>query len=134
MLHQLKLGDCSDVITKVHRVADQIIQTQLDTGSSAPFAMQITNELNTDYQELNNLFLLKCDVSLEIIFTKRIIEKVKELLVYTEQTITQIAKSLGYKKASELTEQLKTYTGLTSAHFKQIRKNKLAIIRRQQEK
>ncbi|PRD27889.1 UNVERIFIED_CONTAM: pacS [Trichonephila clavipes] len=127
-------GDCSDVITKVHRVADQIIQTQLDTGSSAPFAMQITNELNTDYQELNNLFLLKCDISLEIIFTNRIIEKVKELLVYTEQTITQIAKSLGYKKASELTEQLKTYTGLTSAHFKQIRKNKLAIIRRQQEK
>mgnify|MGYP003578478196 CR=1 FL=1 len=134
MLHQLKSSDCSDIMTKVHRVADQIIQTQLDKGLSVPFAVQISNELNTDYQELNSLFLVKCDISLDIIFVKRIIEKVKELLVYTEQTITQIAKSLGYKKASELTEQLKTYTGLTSAHFKQIRKNKLAIIRKQQEK
>ncbi|MCT4317776.1 helix-turn-helix domain-containing protein [Elizabethkingia anophelis] len=134
MLHTQNSGKCSEIMTEVHRVADQIIQNRLETGKSAPFAMQITNELHTDYQELNNLFLLKCDVSLEIIFTKRIIEKVKELLVYTEQTITQIAKSLGYKKASELTEQLKTYTGLTSAHFKQIRKNKLEIIRKQQGK
>ena len=72
--------------------------------------------------------------SLEIIYIRRIIEKVKELLVYTEQSLSQIAKALGYQKPTELSEQLMTYTGLTSAHFKQIRKNKLEIIRRQQEK
>ena len=71
---------------------------------------------------------------LEIIYIRRIIEKVKELLVYTEQSLSQIAKALGYQKPTELSEQLMTYTGLTSAHFKQIRKNKLEIIRRQQEK
>lgn len=96
--------------------------------------MQLTNELKADYQQLNDLLLVKCDMSLDIIFIKRIIEKVKELLVYTEQSLSQIAKALGYQKPAELSEQLITYTGLTSAHFKQIRKNKLEIIRKQQEK
>ena len=134
MLHQQKSGDCSDIMTKVCNVADRIIQNRLDTGTSAPFAVQLTNELKTDYQQLNNLFLVKCDMSLEIIYIRRIIEKVKELLVYTEQSLSQIAKALGYQKPTELSEQLMTYTGLPSAHFKQIRKNKLEIIRRQQEK
>ncbi|WP_339654074.1 hypothetical protein [uncultured Maribacter sp.] len=121
-------------MTKVCGVADLNIQTRLDTGTSAPFTVQITNELQTDYQQLNNLLLVKCNITLEIIFIKRIIEKVKELLVYTEQSISQIAKALGYQKPTELSGQLITYTGLTSAHFKQIRKNKLEIIKRQQDR
>jgi methylphosphotriester-DNA--protein-cysteine methyltransferase len=121
-------------MTKVCGVADRNIQSRLDTGTSAPFAVQLTNELKADYQQLNDLLLVKCDMSLDIIFIKRIIEKVKELLVYTEQSLSQIAKALGYQKPAELSEQLITYTGLTSAHFKQIRKNKLEIIRKQQEK
>ncbi|MCA6439594.1 MULTISPECIES: hypothetical protein [unclassified Arcicella] len=134
MLHKQNSGECSDIMTKVCGVADRNIQSRLDTGTSAPFAVQLTNELKADYQQLNDLLLVKCDMSLDIIFIKRIIEKVKELLVYTEQSLSQIAKALGYQKPAELSEQLITYTGLTSAHFKQIRKNKLEIIRKQQEK
>ncbi|GMN08088.1 MAG: hypothetical protein CMO82_00895 [Winogradskyella sp.] len=134
MSHKQNSGDCSEIMTKVCGVADLNIQTRLDTGTSAPFTVQITNELQTDYQQLNNLLLVKCNITLEIIFIKRIIEKVKELLVYTEQSISQIAKALGYQKPTELSGQLITYTGLTSAHFKQIRKNKLEIIKRQQDR
>lgn len=134
MLQKQNSGDCSEIMTKVCNVADRIIQNRLDTGKSAPFAVQLTNELKADYHQLNNLFLVKYDMSLEIIYIRRIIEKVKELLVYTEQSLSQIAKALGYQKPTELSEQLMTYTGLTSAHFKQIRKNKLEIIKRQQEK
>lgn len=134
MLQKQNRGECSDIMTKVCSVADQIIQSKLDTGTSTPFALQLTNELKTDYQQLNNFFLVKCDISLETILIKRIIEKVKELLVYTEQSLSQIAKALGYQKRLDLSEQLMTYTGLTSTHYKHIRKNKLEIIRRQQEK
>ena len=59
MLQKQNSGDCSDIMTKVCNVADRIIQTRLDTGISAPFAVQVTNELKTDYQQLNNLFLVK---------------------------------------------------------------------------
>ena len=93
MLQKQNSSDCSEIMTKVCNVADRIIQNRLDTGTSAPFAVQLTKELKTDYQQLNNLFLVECDMSLEIIYIKRIIEKVKELLVYTEQSLSQIAKS-----------------------------------------
>ncbi|MCS4226295.1 helix-turn-helix domain-containing protein [Sphingobacterium sp. BIGb0165] len=122
------------MITKVYRLAEQIIQSQLETGKSVQFALELSNELKTDYQELNNLFLARCHMSLEVIFLKQIVEKVKELLVYTEQPLSQIANALGYEKSSDLSEQLMRYTGLTSAHFKRIRKIKLENIRRQQKK
>ncbi|MNE34368.1 hypothetical protein D3C80_1280880 [compost metagenome] len=122
------------MITKVYRVAEQIIQSRLETGKSLQFALELSNEIKIDYQELNNLFLARCDMSLEVIFLKQIVEKVKELLVYTEQPLSQIAKALGYEKSNELSEQLMCYTGLTSAHFKRIRKIKLENIRQKQKK
>lgn len=128
------LNECADMITRVYRLAEQIIQSQLDTGRPVQFALELCNELKTDYQELNSLFLARCDMSLEVIFSKQVVEKVKEQLVYTEQPLSQIAKALGYKKSNDLSEQLMRYTGLTSAHFKRIRKIKLENIRRQQKK
>lgn len=85
-----------------------------------------------DYIAINNLFLYEHGVSLERVFVMRIIEKVKEMLVYTEQSLTQIVSALGYQNSSSLSNLLKKTTGFTSAHFKKIRKNKLEIIRRQQ--
>jgi methylphosphotriester-DNA--protein-cysteine methyltransferase len=120
-------------MTKVCNIADQHIQNLLYTGTSAPFNVQLTKELKTDYKQLNKMFLINCNMSLEIIFVMRIVEKVKEMLVYTEQSISQIAKALSYRKPTKLSEQLMTYTGLTSAHYKQIRRNKLEIIRKRQE-
>lgn len=125
--------DYSDIITRVQKIADRNIQTRLNTGSSVSFELQLSEELHTDYEQLNTMFLAKYDMSLDVVFTKRIIEKVKELLVYTEQSIAQIAKALGYRKTSELSEQLLAYTGLSAVHFKQIRKNKQDIIRTQQK-
>ena len=74
MLQKQNSGDCSEIMTKVCNVADRIIQNRLDTGKSAPFAVQLTNELKADYHQLNNLFLVKYDMSLEIIYIRRIIE------------------------------------------------------------
>lgn len=55
MLQKQNSGDCSEIMTKVCNVADRIIQNRLDTGTSAPFAVQLTNELKADYHQLNNL-------------------------------------------------------------------------------
>lgn len=134
MINMYNSDEWPYMITRVYRVAEQIIQSQLETGKSVQFALELSNELKTDYQELNSLFLARCDMSLEAIFLKQIVEKVKELLVYTEQPLSQIAKALGYETSNDLSEQLMHYTGLTSAHFKRIRKIKLENISRQQNK
>ncbi len=130
---QKKLGsNRSEIFGKVKSVADQIIQIRLDTGKSLVFATQIASELKMDYKVFGNLFLSEYGVTLERIFMMRVIEKVKELLVYTEQSFKQIARALGYNNPSSLSNLLKKYTGFTSTYFKQIRKNKLEIIRRRQ--
>lgn len=125
-------SDRSEILGKVKSIADQIIQIKLNTGKSLIFAAPLTSKLKVDYNAFNNLFLYEYGLSLERVFVMRIIEKVKELLVYTEQSLTQIARTMGYSNSSSLSNLLKKNTGFTSAHFKKIRKNKLEIIRRQQ--
>lgn len=132
MLLKRSVSDGSEILGRVKELADQIIQILLDTGQSLVFATQITSKLKVNYNSFSNLFLSEYGVTLESVFLMRVIEKVKELLVYTEQSFKQIAKILGYNNASSLSNLLKKYTGFTSTYFKQIRKNKLEIIRRQQ--
>ena len=125
--------DLPEILGKINRIADHVIQIRLETGNSLVFPIQIARELKVDYNTFSNLFLFEYGFTLESVFQMRVIEKVKELLVYTEQSLKQIAKPLGYNNPSSLSYLLKKYTGFTAAYFKQIRKNKLKIIRRQQE-
>lgn len=130
---QIKLvSDRAEMFGKVKSVADQIIQIRLDTGKCLVLSTQISNELNVDYYAFSNLFLSKYGVTPERIFVIRLIEKVKELLVYTEQSFKEIASALGYNNPSSLSNILKKYTGFISTYFKKIRKNKLEVIRRRQ--
>lgn len=130
---QIKLiNDCSEIFGKVKTLADQIIQIRLDTGKYLAFSTHISAELKVDYNAFSNLFLSECGITPESFFAIRLVEKVKELLVYTEQSFKQIASALGYNNPSSLSNTLKKYTGFTSAYFKKIRKNKLEIIRRHQ--
>ena len=131
MLHIKLVNDRLEIFCKVKNVADQIIQVRLDTGKYLVFATQISNELKVDYNTFSHLFLSEYGVTPERIFVIRLVEKVKELLVYTEQSFKQIASALGYNNPSSLSSTLKKYTGFTSTYFKEIRKNKLEIIRRQ---
>lgn len=132
MIQKKLVSDWSEILCKIKSVADQIIQTRIDTGKSLVFSTQIASELKVDYNAFSKLFLSEYGVTLEKVFLLRVIEKVKELLVYTEQSFKQIAIALGYNNPSSLSNLLKKYTGFTSTYFKQIRKNKLEIIRRQQ--
>lgn len=133
MLHKKPNGICSEMMGKVKSIADSIIQIRLDTGESLALASQITDKLNVDYNRFNNLFLSECGMTIERVYMMRIVEKTKELLVYTEQTIAQIAKTLGFGDTYSLSEILEQNTGLTSSHFKAIRKSKLDTIKKQQE-
>ena len=122
-------GDPSEVFDGVKRIADHIIQIRLDTGKSLDFATHIVKELEVDYKAFRDLFLIEYGIRLERVFHMRVIEKVKELLVYTEQSFEQIARSLGYNPSS-LSKLLKIYTGFSYTYYKLVRKDKLEIISR----
>lgn len=81
----------------------------------------LSTKLNHDYNHLSNLFSEVEGTTIEKYFIAQKIEKVKELLVYDELTLSEIADQLNYSSVSYLSNQFKKTTGLTPSHFKQIK-------------
>ena len=81
----------------------------------------ISQKLNHDYTYLANLFSEVEGTTIEKFFIVHKIERVKELLVYDELNLTEIAYKLNYSSVAHLSNQFKKVTGLTPSHFKHLR-------------
>jgi len=119
------------LISQIKSAVEKGIQKQLDTGERIKFSTLIRDELRKDYDSLSALFSSSEGWTLEKFIISRKIEKVKELLFYTQLSLSEIAYSLGYSSPAHLSNQLKKYTGFTSSHYKRMKRNKLAIIEEQ---
>lgn len=84
----------------------------------------VSDSLNHDYTYLSNLFSEVEGTTIEKYFIAQKIERVKELLVYNELSLSEIAYKLNYSSVAYLSNQFKKITGLTPSHFKQIKANK----------
>ena len=80
----------------------------------------IVHKLHKDYNYLSNLFSSVTGTTIEHYFILQKIEKVKELLVYDELSLSQISFKLGYSSVAHLSAQFKKITGLTPSHFKKL--------------
>lgn len=80
-------------------------------------------KLDHDYTYLANLFSEVKGITIEKFYLKHKIEKVKELIVYDELSLTEIAFKMHYSSVAHLSNQFKKITGLSPSHFKQL-KNK----------
>jgi AraC-like DNA-binding protein len=81
----------------------------------------LKEKLNYDYTYLANLFSDVKGTTIEQFFIAHRIERVKELLVYDELTLTEIAGKLHYSSSAHLCKQFKKVTGLTPSHFKKLK-------------
>ena len=84
----------------------------------------LTDKLHYEYSSLSNLFSELENTTIEHYFIAQKIERVKELLVYDELSLKEIADLLNYSSIAHLSAQFKKVTGLTPSHFKQIKENK----------
>jgi AraC family transcriptional regulator len=85
------------------------------------FSGYIESHLNRDYAYLSSLFSEVEGTTIEKYIINQKIEKVKELLVYDELTLSEIACKMGYSNVAYLSSQFKKVTGLTPSHFKQVK-------------
>jgi YesN/AraC family two-component response regulator len=83
----------------------------------------LSEKLNYDYTYLSNLFSEVKGITIEKFYLTHKIEKVKELIVYNELNLTEIAFKMHYSSVAHLSNQFKKFTGLTPSHFKKL-KNK----------
>ncbi|MBK9292496.1 MAG: helix-turn-helix transcriptional regulator [Bacteroidetes bacterium] len=84
----------------------------------------LSGKLHHDYTYLSNLFSEVEGTTIEKYFIAQKIEKVKELLVYDELSLSEIAFQLNYSSVAHLSNQFKKVTGLTPSHFKNIKIDK----------
>jgi AraC-like DNA-binding protein len=88
----------------------------------------LSEKLNHNYTYLANLFSEVKGTTIEQFYLNHKIEKVKELLVYDELNLTEIADKLHYSSVSHLSNQFKKMTGLTPSHFKNLRQKRHSIL------
>lgn len=84
----------------------------------------LVENLNQDYSTLSNLFSEIENTTIEKYFISQKIEKVKELLIYNELSLSEIADMLNYSNVAHLSNQFKKITGFTPTYFKQLKDKK----------
>jgi YesN/AraC family two-component response regulator len=113
----------SRIIEKIKSTVVQLVHHS-DTGLKVNYSQYIESQLNKDYSYLSTLFSEIEGTTIEKYIIHQKIEKVKELLVYGELTLSEIAFQMGYSNVAYLSSQFKKVTGLTPSHFKQVKENK----------
>ena len=113
----------SRIIEKIKKAIVELIHHKSNEDLAVNLSDYIVQKLNYDYNYLSNLFSEVQGITIEKYFIAQRIEKVKELLMYDELTLSQIADSLGYSSVAYLSNQFKKQTGLTPSFYKSLKSN-----------
>lgn len=100
------------IIEMVHH-ADEMIKTN--------FSDFLSKKLDHDYTYMANLFSEIQGTTIEQFIISHKIERIKELIIYDELNITEIAWKMNYSSVAHLSNQFKKMTGLSPSHFKQLK-------------
>lgn len=126
---RLKLQDFELLDDKRSKIIEQIKKTIIekvhyDEGNEkVNFSELLTRKLHKDYSYLSNLFSELEGITIEKYTILQKIEKIKELLMYNELSLGQIADKLHYSSISHLSGQFKKETGLAPSEFKELKDN-----------
>jgi AraC-like DNA-binding protein len=113
----------SRTIEKVKNLVVELVHYR-DNQSKVNLSEMIVQQLSLDYNYISNLFSEVEGMSIEQFYIAQKIERVKELLVYDEISLSEIAFQLNYSSVSHLSKQFKKVTGLTPTYFKQLKEKK----------
>ncbi len=102
----------SVIIEMVH-YSDEIIKIN--------FSDYLSEKLSHNYTYLANLFSEVQGTTIEQFIISHKIERIKELIIYGELNITEIAWKMNYSSVAHLSSQFKKVTGLSPSHFKQLK-------------
>jgi len=110
------------LIEKIKNVIIDMVH-HTDEPLKVNFSNYLSEKLNHDYTYLANLFSEVQGSTIEQFIISHKIERIKELIIYGELNITEIAWKMNYSSVAHLSNQFKKMTGLSPSHFKQL-KNK----------
>ncbi|QNL48551.1 helix-turn-helix domain-containing protein [Olivibacter sp. SDN3] len=109
------------LVEKVKNLLIGQIHGSEDIVMKINFSAFLQEALRIDYSYLSALFSQTEGITIEQFVILQRIERAKELLIYNEFTLSEIAYKLGYSSVQHLSTQFKKVTGLTPSHFKSIK-------------
>ncbi len=113
----------SVLIEKIKDVVIEMVHYE-DELPKVNFSDYLTEKLGYNYTYLANLFSETEGTTIEHFIIIHKIERVKELIIYDELNLTEIAWKLHYSSVSHLSNQFKKITGLTPSFFKSLKNKK----------
>ena len=111
------------LIEKIKNVIVDMIH-HTDTLPTTNYSDFISKKLNHDYTYLSNVFSEVKGITIQQFIIIHKIEKVKELLLYNELNLTEIAFKLHYSSVAHLSNQFKKVTGLSPSFYKQLKEKR----------
>jgi AraC-like DNA-binding protein len=112
----------------VEKIKNAIIEMihYSDAFPKANYSDFISEKLNYDYTYLANIFSEVNGITIQQFIISHKIERVKELLLYKELNLTEIAYRLHYSSVAHLSNQFKKVTGLSPSFYKQLNHKRVA--------
>ena len=115
-------------VREVKALVEAVYSGEYDFPDNFRFTNLVREICNKDYDAVSDVFIAMEKRTIEQYIIDFRINKVKEYLVYSNLTLADIAFKLNYNSVAHLSAQFKQYTGLTPSHFKEIKKEKTAVI------
>jgi AraC-like DNA-binding protein len=115
----------------IEKIKDVIIEMvhYTDELPKVNYSDYISEKLQQDYTYLSNIFSDVKGITIQQYIINHKIERVKELLLYDEMNLSEIAYLLNYSSVAHLSSQFKKVTGLSPSYFKQLKKRKKSKLR-----
>ena len=110
----------SILIEKIKTIIIQMIH-HTEEDIKINFSDYLSEKLHHNYNYLANMFSEVQGITIEHFIINHKVEKIKELMIYGELTITEIAYKMNYSSVAHLSTQFKKVTGLSPSHFKQLK-------------
>lgn len=119
---ELLRGEKSAIISKIKSLLiDQIHYSNEPLQTN--YSTFLGEKLNQEYSYLSRLFSSVEGITIEKFITRQKVEKIKELLIYNELTLSEIAFKMDYSSVAYLSTQFKKETGMTPSEFKKDKKS-----------
>jgi AraC-like DNA-binding protein len=113
----------SILIEKIKNVITEMIHYS-DEEPRVNYSEFISEKLQLDYTYLANIFSEVKGITIQQFIIINKIERVKELLLYDEHNLTEIAFKLHYSSVAHLSNQFKKVTGLSPSFYKQLKQKR----------
>ena len=115
------------MITHIKEIVNRIFSQSDKSNIKSKFSTLLADSLHLNYSTISEIFSKSEGITLEQYIINTRLEKVKELLVYSEYTLTEIAHVTGFSSINHMSGQFKELTGLPPSHFKALRKRSIKV-------